>query len=167
MNGPTTPVFIGASAAAATHAAGHNTASSAASKERPGQCGASGLGGYEIRNNMACAPSNIGRHRKVLFASFVSKLAEMQASHFDVRCANGHGNGSDESSPRQAQFGSEVASNSLDKLHATASSVEQSAACGFHTSVLTDRLLIGGRSSAFFMPITKSQGFTRTVQKPN
>jgi hypothetical protein len=53
---------------------------------------------------MAFAPSNIGRYRKVSVAAFDSKQAVLQASHFDGRCAVGHGNGGDESSANQAQF---------------------------------------------------------------
>jgi hypothetical protein len=91
---------------------------------------------------MACAPSNIGRHRKVSFAPFISKQAWLQASHFDGRCAVGHGNGGDESSPRQAQFRSEVESNSLNELHASASTKERSGACGFHISWLDNGLAL-------------------------
>jgi hypothetical protein len=112
---------------------------------------------------MASTPSNIGLHRKDSFASFISKLSELQASHFDGRCANGHGNGGDDASPRQAQFGSAVASSSLNKLDATASMLKRGMSFDFHIS---DSTMPSYRRTrfGFFTPRKKSQPCSRIVK---
>jgi hypothetical protein len=112
---------------------------------------------------MACTPSNIGRHRKVSLAAFDTKLAELQASHFDGSSAIGHGNGGDESSLRQAQFGSAVASNPTNNRHAGTSTLKRGLACGFQVS--DERMVFYRRSRfGFFMPHKRSQLRSRIVK---